>query len=87
MPIKKSAQKALRQTHKRTEINRAVKIKIKTLEKKLISDISQKKKNEAVKLMSQLAQALDKAVKNHVVAKNAAAHKKSSLQKAINKIG
>ena len=87
MPIKKSAQKALRQTHKRTETNQAVKVRIKALEKKLMREIGQKKKNEAVKMMNQLAQALDKAVKNHVVAKNAAAHKKSHLQKAINKIG
>ena len=87
MPIKKSAQKALRQTHKRTAVNQAAKVKIKTLEKKLMREIGQKKKNEAIKMMSQLAQALDKAAKNHIVAKNTAAHKKSHLQKAINKIG
>ena len=87
MPIKKSAQKALRQTHKRTAVNQAVKVRIKTLEKKLVREIGQKKKNEAVKMMNQLAQALDKAAKNHVVTKNTAAHKKSHLQKAINKIG
>lgn len=87
MPIKRSAKKALRQTIKRTARNKAVKVKIKKLETRLKREIAAKKKKEAAVLMSEFAQALDKAAKNHIFAKNSAARYKSRLQQAINKIG
>jgi small subunit ribosomal protein S20 len=86
MPIKKSAQKALRQTHKRTLVNRVIKVNIVDLQKKLEKAISQKKNSEVKSLLSELAQAVDKAVKTNVMKKNTASRMKSRLQKAANKI-
>ncbi|MEK7565366.1 MAG: 30S ribosomal protein S20 [Patescibacteria group bacterium] len=86
MPIKKSAKKALRQTEKRTKVNKDRKSNIKDLEKKLVKEISAKNKKEAAKALSDFSQALDKAVKNHVLLKNTASRQKSRLQKAVNKI-
>ena len=87
MPIKKSAQKALRQTKKRTARNAAVKIKFRRIVKDLERKIASKDKSGMRELMPKAAKVLDKAVKNHILTKNAAARKKSRLQKAINKIG
>lgn len=86
MPIKKSAQKALRQTHKRTIVNRAIKVNIVDLQKKLGRAVSQKKNSEAKSLMSEFSQAVDKAVKTNVLKKNTAARMKSRLQKVVNKL-
>ena len=86
MPIKKSAKKALRQTEKRTKVNKDRKSNIKDLEKKLVKEISAKNKKEAAKALSDFSQALDKAVKNHVLLKNTVARQKSRYQKIINKL-
>ena len=86
MSIKKSAKKALRQTEKRTKVNKDRKSNIKDLEKKLVKEISAKNKKEAAQALSNFSQALDKAVKNHVLLKNTASRQKSRFQKAINKL-
>lgn len=86
MPIKKSAQKALRQTHKRTIVNRSIKVNIIDLQKKLEKAILQKKNSEVKSLLSEFSQAVDKAVKKNVIKKNTAARLKSHLSKAANKI-
>jgi small subunit ribosomal protein S20 len=87
MPIKKSAQKALRQTHKRTIINRSIKVNIVDLQKKLEKAISQKKNSEVKTLLSEFSQAVDKAAKKNIIKKNTAARLKSHLSKAANKVG
>ena len=86
MPIKRSAQKALRQTRKRTAVNRVIKDNIVAMQKKLEKAMAQKKNSEAKTLMSEFAQAVDKAVKNNVLKKNTAGRLKSRLQKAVNKL-
>ena len=86
MPIKKSAKKALRQTHKRTIVNRVIKVNIVDLQKKLEKAISQKKNSEVKSLLSEFSQAVDKAVKTNVLKGNTASRMKSRLQKAANKI-
>lgn len=87
MPIKRSAQKALRQTKKRTVKNQAVKSGVKKAIKELGRKIAAAKdKKDATELMPKVTQALDKAAKVHVLNANAAARYKSRLQKAINKI-
>ncbi|OGZ33339.1 MAG: 30S ribosomal protein S20 [Candidatus Portnoybacteria bacterium RIFCSPLOWO2_12_FULL_39_9] len=84
MPITKSAKKALRQNKRRRIINlRRVK-KMKSLIKQIRGLISSKKKEEALKLLSQVYSAIDKAAKRGVIKKNTAARKKSRLSKAIN---
>lgn len=86
MPIKHSAQKALRQSIKRTEVNRGIKTAIGVAQKKLTKAVGQNKKSEAQALLSDFAQTVDKAAKNNVIKKNTAARIKSRVQKAINKL-
>lgn len=86
MPIKASAQKALRQTHRRTEFNRAVKTAINKLEVKFKKEVASKKKSEAVTSLSRLTKLLDKAAKRNILSPNATARYKSNFQKAVNKI-
>jgi len=59
---------------------------MKSLIKEVRNLITAKKKEEALKLLSQVYQAIDKAFKRGVIKKNTAARKKSRLMKAIKKI-
>ncbi len=86
MPIKKSAQKALRQTKKRTLANQTAGSAIKDLEKKLVKEITSKNTGNVKSDAAALVQAWDKAAKNNIISRNTAARKKSHLQKIINKI-
>ena len=86
MPIKKSAKKALRQTIKRTAANRKVKDAIRKIQNDLARKIAAKSKTEAREMLAKLAQIVDKAAKNNVLAKNKAGRIKSRFQKSVNKI-
>jgi len=88
MPITKSAKKALRQNIKRRKRNLVYKkkIKIKELIKEARFLISQKKKQEAEKIIPQIYKALDKAAKINLIKKNTAARKKSRITNLLNKI-
>ncbi len=83
MAITKSAKKALRQSQKRRVINVRKKEKIKNLVKEVRNLASQKKVEEAKKLLPQLYKILDKAAKTGLIKKNAAGRKKSRLTKLI----
>ena len=85
MAITSSAKKALRQSQKRRIINVRKKEKIKNLIKEVKNLASQKKVEEAKKLLPQLYKILDKAAKTGLIKKNAAARKKSRLTKLISK--
>ena len=86
MPIKKSAQKHLRQSLKKTVLNQTVKSNIRKLEKILAKEITAQKKNEARETFHKLTQAADKAAKNNVLTAAAAGRIKSRFQKAVDKI-
>ena len=86
MPIKKSAEKALRQTKRRTARNQSVKIRVKKTIKELEKKLAAKDKKAAMELMPKVAQFLDKATKVKVLNKNTAARQKSRLQKDVNKL-
>ena len=86
MPVTKSAKKALRQSERRKVFNLRRSKKMKSLIKKIRTLIVAKKKDESLKLLPQVYQAIDKAFKRGVIKKNTAARKKSRLSKAINKI-
>ena len=86
MPITKSAKKALRQSRKRRLFNLRRSNKMKSLIKKLKELIKDKKKEEAIKILTKVYQAIDKAAKRGVIKKNTASRKKSRLTKAIQKI-
>ncbi len=85
VPITKSAKKALRQGLKRKAKNFAFKNKIKNLIKEVKSLVSQKKIEEAKKLLPPVYKILDKAAKVGLIKKNTAARKKSRITKLINK--
>jgi len=85
MPITKSAKKALRQNTKRRTRNLIYKKKIKDLVKKIRVLVSEKKNEEAKKILSQLYKILDKSAKAGVIKKNNASRRKSRLTKLCNK--
>jgi len=86
MPITKSAKKALRQSLRRKAKNVKVRNKIKKLIKEVRVLISQKKADEAKKLLPGFYKILDKAAKEGLIKKNNASRRKSRIAKAIKKI-
>jgi len=86
MAITKSAKKAIRQNIKRRARNIIYKEKIKNLIKKVRLLVSEKKREEALKILSQVYRALDKAAKGGVIKKNTASRKKSRITNSINKL-
>ena len=85
MPIKKSAKKALRQNVKRRARNLVYKNKMKALVKEVGGLISEKKLEEAKKLLPKIYKAMDKAAKVNVIKKNTASRKKAGIAKLINR--
>ena len=86
MPITRGAKKALRQSHKKRNFNRARKDGVSTAlksVKKLVALGKKKESNAAFRLMQK---ALDKAVKGKTITKNTASRKKSRLSKMIKKL-
>jgi small subunit ribosomal protein S20 len=85
MPNLKSAKKALRQNKRRRTLNLAYKKKIKDPIKHFKKLISEKKTDEAKKLLPQIYKALDKAAKHGTIKKNNANRRKSRLSLMANK--
>ena len=85
MPIIKSAKKALRQSEKRRIENFKKKKNLKKLLKKVRDLISEKKIEEAKKLLPQTYKALDKIAKIGLIKKNTVRRKKSRITKLINR--
>lgn len=83
MPNIKSAAKRLRQSKVRQTRNRSAKSELKTLGKKVKTDAAAGKVNEAEAQLILAAKRLDKAAAKKIIHPNAAARKKSRLQKAI----
>lgn len=85
MPIKQSAKKYLRASKKRFAQNTKLKEAFRQAVKKLNELASSGKIDDAKKIFPTVQKALDKAAKSGVIAKNAAARKKSRLVKMIKK--
>ena len=85
MAVTKSAKKALRQSIKRRKGNLQKKRKIKDLIKKVKNLASEKKIEEAKKLLPSLYKALDKAAKVGTIKRNTASRKKSRITKSLRK--
>lgn len=83
MPITSSAKKALRASKKKRVFNQRRKDTLSSTVKKLKKFVTDKNTVEAVKLLSQAYQAIDKAAKTNLIKKNAASRKKSRLAKLI----
>lgn len=82
----KSAEKRVRQTLKRNEINRSNRSKLRTSIKKLRSAIAGHDKNGSTELLAPTVALIDKAVNKGVIHKNTAARYKSRLTKHVNEL-
>jgi small subunit ribosomal protein S20 len=85
MPIKKSAEKALRQTKKRTLRNTKVREGVQYLRRSVRKALASKEMAQAQEMAKAAIKAIDKAVQNKVLKKNTGARIKSRLVKAVNK--
>jgi len=83
MAITKSSKKALRQNLRKMIRNIPKKQKIKNLLKEVKILVSQKKIEEAKKLLPQIYKSLDKAAKAKLIKKNTASRKKSRISRLI----
>ena len=84
MPIKKAAEKALRQAKKRTLRNLKVKEGIAFLRRSVRKALESKDVKNAQEMAKAAIKAIDKAVQNKVLKKNTAARIKSRLSKKVN---
>lgn len=82
MPNHKSCEKRLRQEQKRSARNHYVKMTLKTLSKKMRSDISI---DEKEKMLSEVYAQLDKAAKKGVIHKRTASRRKARIAAYFNK--
>ncbi len=78
MPITSSAKKALRVSHRRTAINKAVSLRY----KQAVKDM---RLHPTAKNLQTAYSFLDKAVKGKIIHKNKSAHLKSALSKLLSK--
>ena len=78
-----SAKKRIRQTIKRTAINRSIMSRVRTLRKKVAEAVTGNDKEAAVVAYNVFASAIDKAAKKGVVPANRAANYKSKAAKAV----
>jgi small subunit ribosomal protein S20 len=83
MANNKSALKRIRQTKVRTERNKALKSKVKSLRKKTLEAAAEGNAGDAQEAMKALTSVLDRAVKKSVLHKNKAANVKAKTVKAM----
>lgn len=79
MPNTKSAERRMRSSAHRQELNQSKKSRVKTLEKKYNAAIQAGNKEEATTTLRSLSSALDKSCKSGVFHKNTAGRKKARL--------
>ncbi len=80
----KSAQKQIRNSHRKWMRNRYVKGQMRSALKQVRRAIEEGDYTEAMSLMPEAARQLDKAARKHVIHKNKAARLKSRLMHRIN---
>lgn len=83
----KSAIKRIELTQKATLRNRVKKTEIKNAIKKFESAVSAGSKDEAAGLLKEVDKKLKRAANKHIIHKNAASRKLSSLTKKLNAMG
>ena len=86
MPNHKSAEKRVRQSEKRRNINRSHKTKVRTYIKKLRAALDSGKSDEVQKVLPDAISVIDKSVQKGVLHKNAAARYKSRLTVRANQV-
>jgi small subunit ribosomal protein S20 len=82
----KSVKKRIRQTKKRTLRNRSVRSLLKSLTKRVESDVVQKKTEEAKASLTRAITAIDKAKNKGIIHRNTASRKVSRLTKLVNSL-
>ena len=85
MPIKHAALKQLRKDRKRQQRNQAVRSELKTLTKRLLSLLRDRKVEEARGLIHLVAKKYDRAASTGIVHRNTAGRYKSRLMRRINR--
>ena len=74
--------------HKQSEVrrikNKAVKSSVRTSAKKYVASVQAKSKDDAGTLLHDLVKELDTAARKGIISRNAAARKKSRMQKLYN---
>lgn len=81
-----SAAKRARQAARKTEINRALKTKVKTIRKQVVDAVQAGDQSVADSSLKSFNSVVDKASKSKVIHANAAARSKSKLQKRVSTI-
>ena len=84
MPNTKSAERRARSSARRQAHNKAIKSRLKTLEKNYLAVLAAGKKEEAAQALRGMNSALDKAAKNGVIHKATAHRKTSRLSRRLN---
>lgn len=82
----KSAQKRVRQNEGKTLRNKSVKSALKTLTKKVETEVKNKSKEAAETALKQIIPSLDKAGRKGILHKNTASRKVSRLTKLVNSL-
>ena len=83
MPIIKSSKKSMKKDRKRRERNQSIESKTKTGIKKINELITQRKEEEAKKILPQTISLIDNAAQKRVWHKNKAAREKSKLMRKL----
>ena len=83
MANSKSALKRVRQIERRTDRNKGLRTRVKSLRKKSVEAAQAGKTDEAQSTLREFASAVDRAQKNGVFHKNKAANLKSKTVKAV----
>ncbi|ULQ59851.1 30S ribosomal protein S20 [Brucepastera parasyntrophica] len=85
MAVKKSsAEKRHKQSQQRRIRNRAVKSSVRTSAKKYVASVHANESDNAENLLRNLVKELDTAARKGIISRNAAARKKSRMQKLYN---
>ena len=84
MPIKHAALRQMRKDLKRQQRNQALRSELKTITKRLLGLLADKKNDEAKSLLKVLASKYDRATSRGLVHRNTAARYKSRLAKRLN---
>lgn len=83
MPNKHAAEKDLRKNKRRAALNVRVRKNVKALWKQSRELLAEGKKKEAAEKVKSLQQAIDKATKTHVIHRNEARRRKSTLMRLV----
>ena len=86
MPQRRNARKELRKQRKHVSHNLDLKSDLRKIIKKLLTEVKNKKIEDAKATLKLTFKKIDKAAKRNILHKNKAAHRKSRLSKAVQSI-